>query len=207
MKNVVALLLAVIFSFLLFVLMNTLINTEVKAVETIEIPVIPVNVIKKIDPPKQPPSRKPPPELIKPVTLPAESITSHNENKRIRPVINTAKLPSYTPSTGDNLIERELVPVYQEGNDALMPKVRIEPLYPRKAAMNHIEGNITLKFDINEKGSPVNVKVVNSKPKGYFERNAKKAVRKWKYQPQRENNVAVMVYDQTVTLDFKLEEK
>jgi TonB family protein len=57
---------------------------------------------------------------------------------------------------------------------------------PRKAS-----GFVIVKFDIGENGHVGNVAVVESTPPGIFDDAALAAVRKWVYEPRRENGVAV----------------
>jgi len=57
---------------------------------------------------------------------------------------------------------------------------------PRKAS-----GFVIVKFDIGENGRVANVAVVESTPAGIFDDAALTAVRKWVYEPRKENGVAV----------------
>ena len=57
---------------------------------------------------------------------------------------------------------------------------------PRKA-----KGYVVVKFDIGENGRVSNVEVVESTPSGIFDTAATTAVRKWIYEPRKENGVAV----------------
>jgi protein TonB len=85
----------------------------------------------------------------------------------------------------------------------LTPIVRIEPQYPRKAAMQGTEGFVVLAFEVTESGTVDNVEVVSAKPRRSFYMSAKRAVLKWKYKPQTEDGKPVRVA-QKVQLDFKL---
>ncbi|MBU2917588.1 TonB family protein [Psychrosphaera sp. F3M07] len=84
------------------------------------------------------------------------------------------------------------------------PIVRIEPKFPSKAARDGIEGWVQLTFEINEIGGVENVDVINSEPKRVFDREAKKALRKWKYKPKMVDGKAQRQTGLTVQLDFKL---
>jgi protein TonB len=84
------------------------------------------------------------------------------------------------------------------------PIVRIEPKFPTKAARDGIEGWVQLKFDINELGAVENVTVTNAEPKRVFDREAKKALRKWKYKPKVVDGKAQRQVGLQVQLDFKL---
>ncbi len=87
----------------------------------------------------------------------------------------------------------------------VMPLVRIEPQYPRKAAMQGIEGWVLLQFDITPAGTVSDVKVLSAKPPRIFNREAVKALRKWKYRPKIEYGKPVEQKGLKVHLDFKLE--
>jgi protein TonB len=88
---------------------------------------------------------------------------------------------------------------------SLMPLVRIEPQYPRKAAMRGTQGWVLLSFDITEKGTVENVNVVKSKPKRVFDRAAIKALVRWKYRPKVKDGKPVAQANNKIQLDFKLE--
>jgi protein TonB len=88
---------------------------------------------------------------------------------------------------------------------AVTPIVRIEPQYPRKAAMQGITGWVRLSFDITETGAVSNVEVLDSKPRRVFDMAAKRALLKWKYKPQIEGGKPVVKRGEKVQLDFKLE--
>jgi TonB family protein len=52
-------------------------------------------------------------------------------------------------------------------------------------------GFVVVKFDISDSGRVNNVEVVESSPPGEFDDAAMTAVRKWQYEPRKENGVAV----------------
>lgn len=87
---------------------------------------------------------------------------------------------------------------------AVMPLVRIEPQYPRKAAMTGKQGWVRLTFDVNETGGVENVDVVQSSPPRIFDQAAKRALLKWKYQPKLVDGKPVSMKGLKVQLDFKL---
>lgn len=91
------------------------------------------------------------------------------------------------------------------GGSGVAPIVRIEPQYPRSAAMQGIQGWVRLSFDITAMGTVDNVQVVDSSPKRVFDLEAKKALLKWKYKPRMEDGKAVPQKGEMVQLDFKLE--
>ncbi len=92
-----------------------------------------------------------------------------------------------------------------DGNADIMPIVRITPQMPRKAAMRGIEGYVTLEFTVTKSGSTKDVKILEARPPRIFNRNAKRAILKWRYKPQFVDGKAVELL-QRVRLEFKLED-
>ena len=66
----------------------------------------------------------------------------------------------------------------------ILPVVRIEPQYPREALIKGIEGWVRVEFTILEDGGVDAVEVVASEPRGMFERNAVRAIMRWKFKPR-----------------------
>ncbi len=87
----------------------------------------------------------------------------------------------------------------------VVPLVRIEPQYPRKAAMQGKQGFVVLSFDITETGAVENVNVLQSQPRRIFDSAAKRALRKWKYKPQVIDGKPTKRKNLKVQLDFKLQ--
>ena len=89
--------------------------------------------------------------------------------------------------------------------DKLQPLVRIEPRYPAQAARDGIEGFVIVEFDVSEMGAVENVVIVDSQPKRIFDREAKRAISKWKYRPVIEDGVPVRTAGVKTQLDFSLQ--
>lgn len=89
-------------------------------------------------------------------------------------------------------------------NQQIMPLHRAEPVYPRRALQRRIEGYVIASFDIDKGGRPINIKIVEGKPARVFDREAIKALKRWKYQPKLVNGNAVVQGGQKVKLEFKL---
>lgn len=83
-----------------------------------------------------------------------------------------------------------------------IPLTRIEPFYPPQAAAQKLEGSVTLEYGIKADGTVTDVKVVDSMPKGVFDRNAKIALRQWVYESPGKH-----LDGMRVQLDFVLSEK
>jgi len=82
--------------------------------------------------------------------------------------------------------------------------VRIEPRYPRKAALAGVEGWVKLSFTINEYGGVADVNVIEAYPKDIFNKAAMRALVKWKYKPKIVNGIALKQTNLTVQIDFKM---
>ncbi len=96
---------------------------------------------------------------------------------------------------GDIQIARELTPL-----------VRVPPDYPTKALMDGTEGFVILRFIVTETGSVEDPEVLRAEPPNMFERSARRAVLRWKYQPQiRDGKPARVVSITKVT--FVLDEE
>lgn len=85
------------------------------------------------------------------------------------------------------------------------PIVRIEPKYPVQAARDGKEGWVRLSFTINEVGGVEDVEVIDAEPKRVFDREAKRALRKWKYKPNILDGKPTKQFNMKVQLDFKLD--
>ena len=202
MSKLLSMSVAVFFSFLLFVAMTFLIKPDVMAVEKLpkNVSVIfdYVDINKPLIPIKYPlpeePKKVSPPKVIK----------VDNERKPERVAILEFKEPiKVSVRTIEGVIRHNSNTKDRDG-DAI-PKVRINPRYPRIAATKGIEGFVSLSFDISINGTTKNINIVDASPKGIFERDAKRALRKWKYSPKMVGSVAVEQLGQQVTLEFKLE--
>ena len=90
-----------------------------------------------------------------------------------------------------------------ESASPIMPIHRVEPRYPYKASQRRIEGYVVIRFNIDEKGRPVDLEVIEATPKRVFEREAVKALKQWRYQPMLEQGQPVTHHRQTVKLEFR----
>lgn len=89
-------------------------------------------------------------------------------------------------------------------NRQLMPIYRVEPNYPTRALRRNIEGYVVVKFDIDEDGHPFNIQIIDSNPNNIFDREALRAVRRWKYQPGIENGHASVIKGQQTKVEFRI---
>lgn len=200
---------ALILSFFTFLGMTLLITTnkytKSESFEPIEFSKI--NDMDKIDPttptkPKIPPKQekvKNPPAAPK---IELAEINDPNPGDRIPKGIAKPKFGSVGKFTNPTL---RTPGSDGAGNDrGLMSTFAIQPRYPAKAAREKIEGWVKVEFTVNELGRPINVKVIDSKPKRIFDYETIKAIQKSKFKPMMVNGKPV---SQTAVqvIEFKLE--
>ena len=89
-------------------------------------------------------------------------------------------------------------------NTEVTPIFRINPSYPRQAALKQIEGFVILQFDITESGETDNISILQASPPQIFNSSSIQALKRWKYKPKMEEGKPVRQNDIKVQLDFKL---
>ena len=78
------------------------------------------------------------------------------------------------------------------------------PIYPFSAEKSHIEGHVVVAMNVGSDGRVDDVWVVEASPIGYFEDQALRAAKKFKYQPRIENGKTVMASNLQYRWDFDL---
>ncbi|HIF9078460.1 TPA: energy transducer TonB [Photobacterium damselae] len=159
----------------------------------------------RIVPPK-PEAPKPPPQIMpsqsKPTsvsTLPVASISALGLDTSISGIAVSA--PKFGKIEGAANLGAG---INVGSNQQAMPLYRVEPRYPERALKQGAEGYVVLQFTIDTQGRPSDISVVEAKPRRLFERDAMRALRKWKYQAKVIDGQAVEQPGQTVKLEFKI---
>jgi periplasmic protein TonB len=91
-------------------------------------------------------------------------------------------------------------------NHDAQPIVRFEPDYPPSALRRGTEGWVQVQFSVSETGRVTDVIVVGANPRGVFEEESVKAVRRWLYSPRIEDGVAVERVGLQTVLRFEIPE-
>ncbi|MEZ8462954.1 energy transducer TonB [Vibrio splendidus] len=141
------------------------------------------------------------PEMPEP---PPEAKTSQSQAE-VTPLNSMSSLPSLDLNTSiDGLAIN--APTFSDfgSNQQAMPLYRVEPRYPAKALKRGAEGHVIMSFTIDETGRPIDIQVTEANPRRMFEREAMRALKKWKYQPKVVDGKAIAQVGQTVKLEFKL---
>lgn len=128
----------------------------------------------------------------------------------------TPKMEPQTPDIDDGLISlnnigNQIGPIDIGKNISLgntdqsaRPVVQIEPNYPVDAARDGIEGWVELSFTIAPNGTTQDITVMNAEPARIFNRAARRALSKWRYQPKLVDGRAVSQPGMRVLLSFTL---
>lgn len=189
-------------TFCLFVLMAFLIKSELEPPElsddkTVEFVIAqPEDELRVRDrriPKKPPPPKTPPPPQPRQVAKVQKPIKNLNIN-----------LGKFDVSVNSGMYLGSVGQAGSLSDGDAIPMVIIEPRYPRKAAMEGLEGWVRFQFTVAPDGSPKDVKVIDAKPKRVFERDARKAIYKWKFKPRVIDGKAVEQPNMRYTMEFKL---
>ncbi|GLS83878.1 energy transducer TonB [Paraferrimonas haliotis] len=201
LRALVSLILGAVVTFALFVFMAFLIGGGAqRADNATESPVIEITMdrqdAKAQNKPRFKPKPPPPPEQPpKPEAPPPESSTDTSGMS-----FNMSGVGIGAASTGIGDPGS-----FMKGDGDATPIVRIEPRYPIKAARDGKEGWVQLSFTINEVGGVEDVEVIAAEPRRLFDREAVRALKKWKYKPKIVDGKAMRQEGMTVQLDFTLD--
>ncbi len=69
------------------------------------------------------------------------------------------------------------------GIEGLIPRIMIQPMYPRRALLRGIEGEVVVEFTIDAAGTVIDARVVAAEPAHVFDRQSVAAVYKWRFEP------------------------
>ena len=83
------------------------------------------------------------------------------------------------------------------------PIVRVLPEYPPNGRGN---GWVLVRFNISPAGTVTNAAVIDAKPRGVFDKNALRAIERWRYRPAVVDGRAVERRGLQVRLVFELEQ-
>jgi protein TonB len=190
-------LLALLFNFAIFILIQQLVNKEngfiikLEAINLVDF----IRLEQKIEPPTQekniedleqpPPEQEPPPpEVLQPQIEQAQVM----QMELTLPEIDIPLSLSGTPYLGDfaKSMKRNkprTKPARPKIDTNVVPTLRIPPVYPARALRSGIEGVVTVEFTISADGSVKDAVVVKAKPPKIFDKAVLKSITRWKFSP------------------------
>jgi protein TonB len=134
------------------------------------------NLKERRPPPKPEPPKKPPPP-------PKLNVNKQDRPQRDMPRMEMPKISvGLAGGAGPYLGSWSAGDPNAEGD--VIPIVRIEPQYPREALIEGISGWVDIEFTIEADGSVSDPAIVDSQPKRVFDRDAVRAIYKWKFKPR-----------------------
>ncbi len=145
--------------------------------------------MKKREPPKREKPEQPPPP---PEMNMAQNMKPSDAVGDIVPIADTGTQLAKATSLGVGGSDREIVPL-----------VRVDPEYPPRAKQRGIRGWVELEFTITKVGTVKDERVLRSEPAYVFDRAALQAVRRWRYNPQIEEGIAVEHPGQQIRFVFE----
>lgn len=199
--------LAVAVTFGLFLLMHKLISSggadraELEAIAGIhfgkvEIP-DEITTRSRRKPPKPEPQKEPPPP-------PKMQVSKVDQQVQDLPQMDLPSLD--VPMVGGaGMFIGNFQQVDHKAEGDIIPVVVIRPMYPREAAMTGTEGWVKVEFTITEAGTVKDPRVIDANPPRIFNREAIRAILKWKFKPRVVEGVAVERLA-TQVIDFTLDE-
>jgi len=206
-RGLISALLAIGVTFGLFLFMFKLIssggnnNEELEAIAGIHFgPVdIPDDVLTKNRriPKKPPPPKNPPPP-------PKMQVSKMEQTVQNMPNLDLPNL-DVPVSGGEGMYIGNFASIDKTEEGDIIPIVVIRPMYPRDAAIKGLEGWVKVEFTITAIGTVKNPRVIDSKPPRVFNREAIRAILKWKFKPRVIDGVAVDRMA-TQTIDFTLDQ-
>lgn len=155
------------------------------------------NIKRRTPPPKPEPPKKPPPP-------PKITVDNPDQPPRDMPKIEMPTI-SLGISTGGGPYLGRWSAGDPGGEGDVIPIVRIEPQYPREALIQGISGWVEVEFTIEPDGSVSKPRVTASEPSRIFNRNAIRAIYKWRFKPRIVDGKPV-ARRATQRLDFNLQQ-
>jgi protein TonB len=208
MRYLLALGAAGIMSFMLFALMQYLVSgrpsllsgaTDRSSITFIRLQYDTDESLKKRTLPKKPELPQTPPQPQKPKITNAQPSAPALAMAAPKLTVNKLVGGPFAGTVGNMNANADM-----SSDGEVMPLVRVAPRYPRNAAMKGIEGWVKVEFTILEDGTVSDAKVIDAQPSRVFNREAVRAVLRWKFKPQIVDGKQVR-RQATQTISFKLD--
>ena len=128
--------------------------------------------------------------LPEPPPPPEEAPDTPDFSTKIDPVVSNLGMGLPTIGMGVNTGDGPYLGSLQKGaglsgfDTDVIPVVRVQPAYPRRAKQAGIEGSVTMEVLINPDGTVSQAKVMEADPPRLFDAAALTAIKRWKFRPK-----------------------
>jgi len=135
-----------------------------------------------------------PPEQVQPPKLEIPKVTNTGPTKTVFN-FDLPRGPQTIQGSGLNTGDGEYLPI-----------VKVNPIYPPRAAGRGLEGFVLVEYTVNRDGTVRDVVVIDADPPGVFNRAAMSAARKYIYKPRVIDGTPVEVHGVRTRITFELED-
>jgi len=146
--------------------------------------------------------KKQPPKPKKPTIPKTESVQQQNDTPMQQIPINMPDVAADLSLSNKSFLGDAVVGM-GFGDSDVIPLVRQNPVYPPKALSRKIEGYVTARLQITPEGTVDDVEIIEAKPRGVFEREAIRALYRYKFKPKMLDGKPVE-QTATQTIEFSL---
>jgi protein TonB len=204
MRFLVAIVSGVVMALLLFLLMHALIGGRDgfqrpedtgRVVDFVRVRADEIVQTRERQVPKKPPPPDKPP--------PPPQLQTQAPQQEVRQVLDIETPDISVGFTGGPVVAAGWQAGNNVGDGDIIPIVRIEPTYPRDALMKGLEGWVRIGFTIMPDGSVADPQVLAAEPRRVFDREAIRAILRWKFKPRIVDGQAVS-REAEQTIDFKI---
>lgn len=204
MRFLVAIVSGVVMALLLFLLMHALIGGRDgfkrpedtgRVVDFVRVRADEIVQTRERQVPKKPPPPDKPP--------PPPQLQTQAPQQQVKQVLDIETPDISVGFTGGPVVAAGWQAGDNMGDGDIIPIVRIEPSYPRDAALKGIEGYVKVMLTILPDGSVGEARVIEANPPRIFNREAIRAVLRWKFKPRIVDGQAVS-REAEQTIDFNL---
>jgi protein TonB len=204
MRFLVAIVSGVVMALLLFLLMHALIGGRDgferpedtgRVVDFVRVRADEIVQTRERQVPKKPPPPDKPP--------PPPQLQTQAPQQQVKQVLDIETPDISVGFTGGPVVAAGWQAGDNMGDGDIIPIVRIEPSYPRDAALKGIEGYVKVMLTILPDGSVGEARVIEANPPRIFNREAIRAVLRWKFKPRIVDGQAVS-REAEQTIEFNL---
>jgi protein TonB len=135
-----------------------------------------------------------PPEQVKPPELEVPKVITTGPSKTVF---------NFDLPTGPQTI---LGSGINTGDGEYLPIVKVNPIYPPRAAGRGIEGYVLVEYTVNRDGTVRDVTIIDAEPPGVFNRAAVSAAQRYIYKPRVIDGTPVEVHGVRTRITFELED-